>query len=215
MSLIYYVYAYLRADGTPYYIGKGKDKRAYAKHSKNSATPTDLSRVIFVEKNLTELGAVAIERRLIRWYGRKDLGTGILRNMTEGGEGNSNPSAITRARLSAAGMGKTISAAARLKSSKTQTGRPKTQEHVSNIREAVKKRMENPNTAIVADKWSWKCIQKTTPDIPFNSYIDLCKYLHDEITVKGRLKFHVSNELNLQWKSMIRLLREAPRLLSL
>jgi hypothetical protein len=85
----FYVYAYLRkSDNTPYYIGKGQNKRAYVKH-RGLAVPNDKSKIVFLETNLTEVGALALERRMIQWYGRKDLGTGILINKTNGGEGTS------------------------------------------------------------------------------------------------------------------------------
>ena len=86
---MYYTYAYLREDGTPYYIGKGKGDRAYRKVGKPCATPKDKSKIIQLKTNLTEEEAFNHERYMIFILGRKDLGTGILLNKSDGGEGRS------------------------------------------------------------------------------------------------------------------------------
>ena len=77
----YYTYAWLREDGTPYYIGKGKNDRAFRKGSPNP------NRVLILKNNLSEFDAFKHEMYMISVLGRKDLGSGILNNLTDGGEG--------------------------------------------------------------------------------------------------------------------------------
>jgi len=95
--LRFYVYAYIREKdskiakaGTPYYIGKGSGRRAWNNDRKGKHTSVHMPNkkyIIILENNLTELGAFALERRLINWWGRVDNNTGILRNRCDGGTG--------------------------------------------------------------------------------------------------------------------------------
>jgi hypothetical protein len=122
----FYTYAYLRADGTPYYIGKGTKRRIYSRLGRPCSTPKDRSRIIFLKQNLTEEEAFKHEIYMIAVYGRKDLGTGILHNRTSGGEGTSgcSPSLETRAKMSAAHKGRTFSEEHRAKIGAASKGKP-------------------------------------------------------------------------------------------
>ena len=111
----FYVYAYLRSKdsahgkaGEPYYIGKGKEGRAWEKGRNEVKPPVDKNLVVIMESGLLEIGSFSLERFYIRWYGRIDNGTGILRNKTDGGEGATGivVSDETRTAISKANKGK-------------------------------------------------------------------------------------------------------------
>jgi len=104
---MYYTYAYLREDGTPYYIGKGTKGRIYENKGRPCGRPKDISKVIFLKQNITEQEAFKHEIYMIAVFGRKDLETGILHNRTDGGEGVSGlvVSEETKRKISEANKG--------------------------------------------------------------------------------------------------------------
>jgi hypothetical protein len=132
MTNIYYVYQYLREDGTPYYIGKGSKNRAYSR-CRTIPRPKDKNLIEFVAINLDETEAFKLEEELIKRYGRLDNGTGILRNLTDGGEGAAN----TKNKI-AWNKGKTQSLEHNLKISNALKGKSKSSETKKKISESKK-----------------------------------------------------------------------------
>ncbi len=103
---MFYTYLWLREDGTPYYAGKGYGTRAFKLHWHNKMYPPASDRII-VQEWLSEEDAFEAEKFLITYYGRIDLGTGCLRNLTDGGEGTVGKSEEALQRISKALRGNT------------------------------------------------------------------------------------------------------------
>jgi hypothetical protein len=97
-------YVYHLVDGetnTPFYVGKGKGGRLYEHlNSNGDRSGPILKRKIkkmindgksiverIIKNNLTEKEAHKLEKSEIKKYGRLDNGTGVLCNMTDGGDG--------------------------------------------------------------------------------------------------------------------------------
>lgn len=165
----FYVYHWLREDGTPYYIGKGQTNRAFDK--RRSYIPPR-NRIKIVKDNLTEQQAFDLERKEILKYGRKDLGTGILRNKTEGGDGHT-PTDQTRKKLSLALKGKNKGKTAWNKGKKLNynnglTGH--TPEAIAKIKAARAKQIIKPHSAKAKEKMSKAKLGKKRPDMIGNKF---------------------------------------------
>lgn len=130
----YYLYIYYDVDGTPIYVGIGSNSTRWRKHWKFD---TRLGRVLrkrerelgislypeFIEADSWEdaqLGEV-----LYIWcFGREDLGLGPLFNLTDGGDGLTNPSFVTRSKMSDVKKNKPLSTEHRIALSKAAMESP-------------------------------------------------------------------------------------------
>jgi hypothetical protein len=89
----YYVYCHKNPITQEiFYVGKGSGCRAYVtqsrgKYWKNYVSKYGIPVVELLYENLEEEEAFTLEKQLIQALGRRDLGTGILVNSTDGGEG--------------------------------------------------------------------------------------------------------------------------------
>lgn len=124
------VYRHIRLDkNEPFYIGIGKKvNRAYSKAQRNRYWEFIVDkhgyRVEIVCDDVDYKTAKQIEKYLIAYYGRKDLGLGTLVNMTDGGDGcaNHKPTEETRLKMRNARLGKKMSKESKLKTSKARKG---------------------------------------------------------------------------------------------
>ena len=123
----------------PFYVGKGCGKRTSTHTSKSHLARQDgnqfkknVIRKMLSENNKPvakyvfrsddEIAAYNEETRLILQYGRRDLGTGILTNLTDGGVGSLSPSTESRYKMGSAKRGKKESEETRNKKSASLMG---------------------------------------------------------------------------------------------
>lgn len=128
------IYRHLKPCGEVFYIGIGKDiERAYYKNGRNNFWKRVVNKygyeVDILKRDLTWKEACELEKILINYYGRADLRLGTLTNLTDGGEGQENPSDETRKKMSDAKQG--IGG-----KSHHFYGVPKTEEHKQKLRDA-------------------------------------------------------------------------------
>jgi hypothetical protein len=110
-----------------FYVGIGKTKkRAFSKSTRNALWSNIVSKHEYIVEVLYEdiswEEACIHEKRLIKEFGRRDIGTGCLANMTDGGDGAANLSAESRKKISVTSTGRVKSLECRSKLSAKTCG---------------------------------------------------------------------------------------------
>jgi hypothetical protein len=150
-GIMFYTYIYHDPERhVPIYVGKGFGDRAFKHLKKNVVNPRFANRLKVLKRKgfeplieiidqSNEEQALSEEVRLIKLFGRKDLKSGPLYNLTDGGEGIRNPSIETRRRMSEGVKASYTDELKRLRST-SQLGIKKSSESKKNMKAAARKR---------------------------------------------------------------------------
>lgn len=216
----YYLYRHIRLDkNEPFYIGIGTKqnrkshtviyKRAYSKHSRGKIwrfieNKTNYKVEILLESNDRDF-IKQKEIEFIKLYGRIDLGTGILANLTDGGDDNSailnSKECVEKAkntrRLIKEKRGYYHSEESRKLISKVLTNRKCTEETKIKLRLKAKLR-ENKGLDKALEVWRKPVIQLTKENLficEYNSIIDAANKTNSSFKLismvcKGKRKTH-------------------------
>ena len=147
---MYYTYAYLREDKTPYYIGRGKHHSGYKYHrmtQKHTCGIPPQERRLILKDNLSKEQAIKHEEYMIDLFGLVWDETGVLRNHVRDSRGGSckgrKLSEETKQKISERKKKnprvKQHSEETKEKQKKASTGRPQSEETKQKRSESIKR----------------------------------------------------------------------------
>ncbi len=142
----YYVYRHRRLDTFEiFYVGISKVKSRCRNRSTRNKIWKDIINktkysVEIIQENLSHSDACELEIFLVQSYGRINLNTGTLSNLTDGGEGGLSPSKERREELSKKSRERVWTEESRKKLSDSRVNKPVSEYQLLKIREASLKR---------------------------------------------------------------------------
>jgi len=183
------VYIWLDGD-TPFYVGIGKPSRAYSNrdryclNKKRKAEKNNSFSVKIIYTNLSWDQACYMECKLISEFGRLDLGTGCLTNMTNGGDGCSGyrHTSTAKQKISDFRSGNPLSQHHKEQISKGKKGKRKTAETKTKMSQRAKERGlggKLHTQAVMTPLGKFETMKEASENLPF-SYSTLQRYVQNE-----------------------------------
>lgn len=202
----FYVYIHRKqSNGEVFYVGKGKDKRAWLKSGRTEFWNRVVKKhgliVEIVLSGLQEWYAFELETDLITLYGRKDMGEGCLINMADGGEGASGTtrSVETRTKMSKAKKGVVFSDEHRKNLSNANTGKVLSESTKAKMSAYRKGRPHHDswkrNQKIATQKATGKKIIRED-GVVFSSYLEAAQSVSNDPTKYASIATALGNLIN-------------------
>ena len=182
----YYVYRHRRLDTFEiFYIGISKVKSRCRNRSTRNKIWKDIINktkysVEIIQENLSHSDACELEIFLVQSYGRINLNTGTLSNLTDGGEGGLSPSKERREELSKQSKERIWTKESRKKLSDSRLNKPLSEYQLLKIREASLKRRgvklsEEHKLKMSKNSYAAKKVIDTNTGIIYNSATEVSK----------------------------------------